>query len=124
MARIAGIDLPRDKRVEVALTYIFGIGRPSANKILKKANVNKDTHVQKLAEQRSYAFGILSTRNTKWRGILEGRGDQHQTADGYRLYRGFVIASPYPFTVNERTPMPGPEKGPSGNHREEEEKEA
>jgi small subunit ribosomal protein S13 len=50
MARIAGIDLPKDKRVEIALTYIYGIGRPSSNKILEKANINKDTEVNKLTE--------------------------------------------------------------------------
>jgi small subunit ribosomal protein S13 len=50
MARIAGIDLPKDKRVEIALTYIYGIGRPSSNKILEKANINKDTKVSKLTE--------------------------------------------------------------------------
>jgi small subunit ribosomal protein S13 len=50
MARIAGVDLPKDKRVEVALTYIYGIGRPSSNKILEKANINKDTKVNKLTE--------------------------------------------------------------------------
>ena len=43
MARIAGIDLPREKRVEIGLTYIYGIGRPSATKICEKANVNPDT---------------------------------------------------------------------------------
>ncbi len=50
MARIAGVDLPKDKRVEIALTYIYGIGRPSANKILGKAEVNKDTRVNQLTE--------------------------------------------------------------------------
>src|SRR4030042_5783707 len=50
MARIAGIDLPKDKRVEIALTYIYGSGRPSANKILEKANIQKDTKVNKLTE--------------------------------------------------------------------------
>lgn len=45
MARIAGIDLPRDKRVEIALTYIYGIGRKSAKEILKQTNVNSDTRV-------------------------------------------------------------------------------
>jgi small subunit ribosomal protein S13 len=50
MARIAGVDIPKEKRVEVALTYIYGIGRPAANKILEKANVNKDTRVSKLTE--------------------------------------------------------------------------
>ena len=50
MARIAGTDLPKDKRVEIALTYIYGIGRPSSKKILEKANINKDTKVNKLTE--------------------------------------------------------------------------
>jgi len=50
MARIAGIDLPREKRVEIGLTYIFGIGRPSANRILKDANVNPDTKVRDLTD--------------------------------------------------------------------------
>ena len=48
MARISGVDLPRDKRVEIGLTYIFGIGRVSSNKILDKANVNPDTRVRDL----------------------------------------------------------------------------
>ena len=50
MARIAGVDLPKDKRVEIALTYIYGIGRPSADKILEKAKINKDTRVNQLTE--------------------------------------------------------------------------
>ena len=43
MARIAGVDIPREKRVEIGLTYIFGIGRPRSNEILKNAKVNPDT---------------------------------------------------------------------------------
>ncbi len=50
MARIAGVDLPRDKRVEIGLTYIFGIGRATSNAILKKAGINPDTRVKDLAE--------------------------------------------------------------------------
>ena len=50
MARIAGIDLPRDKRIEIGLTYIFGIGRTSATKILAEAGVNPDTRVKDLTE--------------------------------------------------------------------------
>ncbi|MBM4276883.1 MAG: 30S ribosomal protein S13 [Deltaproteobacteria bacterium] len=50
MARIAGVDLPKDKRVEIALTYIYGIGKPLANKILQKANVDRDIKVNKLTE--------------------------------------------------------------------------
>lgn len=51
MARIAGVDLPRDKRVEVGLTYIYGIGRSSSRKILAKAGVNPDTRVRNLTEE-------------------------------------------------------------------------
>ncbi|NLL81204.1 MAG: 30S ribosomal protein S13 [Tissierellia bacterium] len=50
MARIAGVDLPREKRVEIGLTYIYGIGRARSNEILKKAGVNKDTRVKDLTE--------------------------------------------------------------------------
>ena len=51
MARIAGIDLPREKRIEIGLTYIYGIGRTSANKILTKAGVDPDTRVKDLTEE-------------------------------------------------------------------------
>lgn len=50
MARIAGVDLPRDKRVEIALTYIYGIGRSTSTKVLQKANVNPDRRVKDLTE--------------------------------------------------------------------------
>ena len=51
LARIAGVDLPRDKRVEISLTYIFGIGRPSSQKILAEAGINPDTRVKDLTEE-------------------------------------------------------------------------
>ena len=51
MARIAGVDLPREKRVEIALTYIYGLGRPSAQKILASSGVNPDTRVRDLTEE-------------------------------------------------------------------------
>ncbi|ARQ06013.1 MULTISPECIES: 30S ribosomal protein S13 [Staphylococcaceae] len=50
MARIAGVDVPREKRVVIALTYIYGIGRTSAQKILAEANVSEDTRVRDLTE--------------------------------------------------------------------------
>lgn len=50
MARIAGVDLPRDKRVEVGLTYIYGIGRSSSNKLLKIADVSPNTRIRDLTE--------------------------------------------------------------------------
>jgi small subunit ribosomal protein S13 len=51
MARIAGVDLPREKRVEIGLTYIFGIGRTTSGRILEKANVNPDTRVRDLTDE-------------------------------------------------------------------------
>ncbi len=50
MARISGVDLPRDKRVEIGLTYVYGIGRPTATAILEKANVNPDTRCRDLTD--------------------------------------------------------------------------
>lgn len=50
MARIAGVDLPKDKRVEIGLTYVYGIGRKSANDILKATGVNPDTRVKDLTD--------------------------------------------------------------------------
>ena len=51
MARIAGVDLPREKRAEIGLTYIYGIGRTSSNRILAEANVNPDTRVKDLTDE-------------------------------------------------------------------------
>ena len=51
MARIAGVDLPRDKRIEIALTYVFGIGRTSAKKILEQTGINPDTRVKDLTDE-------------------------------------------------------------------------
>ena len=51
MARISGVDLPRDKRIEVALTYVYGIGNTSAKKILQETGINPDTRVKDLTEQ-------------------------------------------------------------------------
>jgi len=62
LARIAGIDIPRNKRVEIALTYIYGIGRPTAQSILKEAGVNFDTRVKDLTEDEVAAI----------RGIVDG----------------------------------------------------
>ena len=53
MARIAGVDLPREKRIEIGLTYIYGIGRPTALLILEKAGINPDTRVKYLTEDEA-----------------------------------------------------------------------
>ncbi len=56
MARIAGVDLPRDKRVVVSLTYIYGIGRPTAEEILKKTGISEDLRVKDLTEDQVNAI--------------------------------------------------------------------
>ena len=53
MARIAGVDLPNEKRVEIGLTYIYGIGRASSNRILKEAGINPDTRVRDLTDDET-----------------------------------------------------------------------
>ena len=70
MARIAGVDLPKDKRIEIALTYVFGIGRPSANKILEKANINKDTKVSQLSEPEVVRLRDILDQDYKVEGDL------------------------------------------------------
>ena len=70
MARIAGIDLPKDKRVEIALTYIYGIGRPSANTILGKAGINKDTKVKQLTESEVARLRDILEQEYKVEGDL------------------------------------------------------
>ena len=56
MARIAGVDLPKDKRIEIGLTYIFGIGRTSAKKILEETGINPDTRVKDITESEEAAL--------------------------------------------------------------------
>lgn len=70
MARIAGIDLPRNKRIEVALTYIYGIGRSSSQKILAKAGVNFDTRSDDLTESEAGKIRDVIDRECKVEGDL------------------------------------------------------
>ena len=71
MARIAGVDLPREKRVEIGLTYIYGIGVSSSNKILAKAGVNPDTRVKDLTDDQVNAIRkVLDEDEYKLEGDL------------------------------------------------------
>ena len=70
MARIAGVDLPRDKRVEIALTYIFGIGQTTATNVVKMANVNADTRVRDLTEEEVSRLREVIEKNFKVEGYL------------------------------------------------------
>ena len=70
MARIAGVDLPRDKRVEIGLTYMYGIGRASSNKILEAANVNPDTRVRELTDDEVKRLAEVIERDYMVEGDL------------------------------------------------------
>ena len=70
MARIAGVDLPRDKRIEIALTYIYGIGRSSSLKILTETQVNADTKVGQLTESEVVKIRDVIERQHKVEGEL------------------------------------------------------
>ncbi len=70
MARIAGVDLPREKRIEIGLTYIFGIGRPTARKILEEAGVNPDDRVHKLSDEDINKLRRIIDANLRVEGVL------------------------------------------------------
>jgi small subunit ribosomal protein S13 len=70
MARIAGVDIPREKRVEVSLTYIFGIGLPTSQKILAQSNINPDTRVRDLTEEQVNRLREIVDRRYKVEGDL------------------------------------------------------
>jgi len=89
MARIAGIDLPKNKRIEIALTYIYGIGRTSATKILETTGINPDTRVKDITEQEEAALREEINNNY----IVEGDLRRNVAMDIKRLteigcYRG------------------------------------
>ena len=70
MARIAGVDLPRDKRVEIGLTYIFGIGRKTATDIIAATGVNPDTRVRDLTEEDVSKLREYIEHNCRVEGVL------------------------------------------------------
>ncbi len=70
MARIAGVDLPREKRVEIALTYIFGIGRTTSQKILNETGINRDIRVKALSEEDVQKLREMIDKTVKVEGDL------------------------------------------------------
>jgi small subunit ribosomal protein S13 len=72
LARIAGVDLPKEKRIEVGLTYIFGIGRSSSRQILKKTGINPDIRVNKLTEEDVAKLRGVIENEFKVEGALRG----------------------------------------------------
>ena len=89
MARISGVDLPNEKRVEIGLTYIYGIGRVTANKILAETGINPDTRVKDLTEDETAAIRKYIEANL----VVEGERRKNTALDIKRLkeircYRG------------------------------------
>src|SRR4026207_1268201 len=70
MARISGVDLPREKRIEIALTYIYGIGRPTSNRLLADSGIGPDTRVRDLSDSEVARLRQLIERSTKVEGAL------------------------------------------------------
>ena len=98
MARIAGVDLPRDKRVEVGLTYIYGVGRSTAGKILAETGVDPDTKVRDLAEGEVGAIRSYVDQNVQVEGDLRREVNQNirrlidiGTYRGIRHRRGLPV---------------------------------
>nr|MBU1328526.1 30S ribosomal protein S13 [Candidatus Omnitrophota bacterium] len=90
MARIAGIDLPKEKRIEVALTYIYGIGRPLSNKILKQAGVNPDTRAKDMKEDEVSRVAAIIQKEYKVEGDLRREISQNiKRLIDISSYRGY-----------------------------------
>jgi small subunit ribosomal protein S13 len=122
MARIAGVDLPREKRVEIGLTYIYGIGRSTSNSILSTAGVNPDTRVRDLAEDEIARLREVISRGYRVEGDLrrEVSGNIKRLMDigcyrGLRHRRGLPVHGQRTRT-NART-RKGPKKTVAGRGR-------
>lgn len=89
MARIAGVDIPTNKRIEISLTYIYGIGRTRANKILKEAGINPDTRAKDLSEQEVNRLNAIISNSYKVEGDLRREVQQNvRRLIEIKCYRG------------------------------------
>ena len=79
MARIAGVDLPKDKRIEIGLTYVYGIGRTSAKKILDMTGINPDTRVKDLTDEEEAKIRECIDHHFIVEGDLPVRGQRSKT---------------------------------------------
>jgi small subunit ribosomal protein S13 len=98
MARIAGVDLPREKRIEVGLTYVYGVGRSTARKILEETDVDPDTKVRDLAEGEVAKIRTYVDQNVQVEGDLRREVNQNirrlidiGTYRGIRHRRGLPV---------------------------------
>ena len=114
MARIAGVDLPRDKRVEIGLTYIFGIGRSKSLEILKATGINPDTRVRNLTDEEISKLREIIDREH----VVEGDLRREVSMNIKRLIEiGATGAGgtgrDFPSGAREQRPMPGRVKAPA-----------
>jgi len=98
LARIAGVDLPRNKRVVIGLTYIFGIGRSSSEKICEEANIDVNTRVNQLTEDEIRKIRTIIQNNYRVEGALKAEINMNikrlmdiNSVRGYRHHRGLPV---------------------------------
>lgn len=122
MARIAGVDLPKDKRIEVGLTYIFGIGRASSQNILKKTGISPEVRVHKLTEEQVAKLRSIIENDFKVEGALRSEVSMNikrlidiGSYRGLRHRRGLPVRGQRTCT-NART-RKGPKKTVAGKKR-------
>ena len=122
MARIAGVDLPRDKRIEIALTYIYGIGLTTSQRILKETGVNPDTRTADLSEEEVIKLRDIIDKNV----VVEGDLRREQSLNIKRLveigcYRGRRHRMGLPVrgqnTKNNARTRKGPKKAVAGKKK-------
>ena len=108
MARIAGVDLPKDKRVEIGLTYVYGIGRTSAKKILEMTGINPDTRVKDLTDDEEAKIRECIDHNF----IVEGDLRRRTALDIKRLTEIGCHTNGVPFRVQRTKTNARTRKGP------------
>lgn len=118
MARIAGVDLPREKRVEIGLTYIFGIGRATADEILSKTGINPDTRVKDLSETEVAQLRDYIEHNLKVEGDLRREFPSISSV----LWKSAaiaacVIAAACPFAASRPSRTRAPARAPRSRSR-------
>ena len=111
MARIAGVDLPREKKVEIGLTYIFGIGRALARRILQTTGVNSEQRVRDLSDADTNKLRQAIEKDFRVEGAL--RTEVAMTSSGSwtsARTAAFVTAADFRFVDSARTPTPAPRR--------------
>ena len=114
MARIAGVDLPKDKRIEIGLTYIYGIGLSSSQKILQATKVNPDSRVHKLSEEEVAKLRSVIESDYKVEGALRGEVSMNiKRLKDIGSYRGFRHRRGLPVRGQRTKTNARTRKGPS-----------